>query len=123
MYIKEGKLYRVEDIQYFKNDFTKREFAIQITERKFAKFVLIKANTSLIDAFQIGDDILVHFDIDGHDWPNKEGQHKIIQDLTCLAIQMKAGSEAKPAATPVNKKEEAKPIKIDSKSTSDNLPF
>ncbi len=70
-YEMEGKIHLIDEVQEFKNNFTKREFVIETVDGQYTqhiKFELIKDNTSLVDDFSQGDPIKVHFDIRGNEY-------------------------------------------------------
>ena len=61
--------------EYGQNGFTKREFVIQLTGEgenpaypNYVALELIKDKCALVDQYQIGDEINVHFNLNGRLW-------------------------------------------------------
>jgi single-strand DNA-binding protein len=69
----EGKLYKKFDTQQIKQDFTKREFVIETIENysQKIKFELTKEKCALLDNFNNGELIKVHFNLRGSEWQGK----------------------------------------------------
>lgn len=69
----QGKIIKIDDVQTFNSGFTKREFVVKTDENypQDIKFELVKDKTSLIEKFQLGDDVKVSFDVRGSEWNGK----------------------------------------------------
>ncbi len=70
----EGTVKVIDDIQTFASGFSKREFVVEVEDGKFPqsiKFECVKEKTSLVDGFNIGDPVKVHFDIRGNEYKGK----------------------------------------------------
>lgn len=70
----EGKAYKIFDTENKTATFQAREFVIEINSGnypQFIKFQLTQDRCSLIDDYQIGDMIKVHFDLRGREWNEK----------------------------------------------------
>ena len=69
----EGKLFRKFDTMQIKADFSKREFVIETTEQysQKVKFELTKDKCALLDNYNEGDNIKVHFNLRGSEWQGK----------------------------------------------------
>ena len=68
-----GKLYKKFDTENKTDTFQAREFVIT-TEgpyEQFIKFQLTQDRCQIIDGFNIGDQIKVHFDLRGREWNDK----------------------------------------------------
>lgn len=89
-----GRLIEVQPIQQIKENFSKREFVIEITQVtntgmtfiNYAAFQLVNNACQLIDRFQIGQDIKVSFDIRGNRW-EKDGQVRYITNLNAWRVE------------------------------------
>lgn len=95
MYSTSGKLKWIGDVQSFPSGFTKREFVVTTATDKYPqdlKFEIVKDKCSLLDPFEIGQDVEVNFDIRGNEYNGK-----YFVNLSCWKIQP-AGSET--AAAP-----------------------
>lgn len=69
----EGKVYRKFDTENKTASFQAREFVIEVggTYPQFIKFQLTQDRCSLIDPYNEGDLIKVHFDLRGREWNEK----------------------------------------------------
>jgi hypothetical protein len=68
-----GKVAKIFDVQEFSSGFTKREFVITTEEQypQDIKFELIKDKSKLIDSYNVGDPVVVKFDIRGSEWKER----------------------------------------------------
>lgn len=69
-----GILYATGEITQRSEKFSTRQFTIKTTEEKYEQFItfeLINDKTSLIDAFGIGEEITVSFNLKGREWKEK----------------------------------------------------
>lgn len=92
-YTLQGKLLVIKDVQTFDSGFTKREFVVR-TESQYPQdiqFELVKEKTSLIDGYNVGDPIEVHFDIRG-----REYQGRYFVNLS--AWKLEGGAQPQPEA-------------------------
>lgn len=70
----EGTVKLIDEVQSFASGFTKREFVVEVEDGRFPqsiKFECVKEKTSMIDAYQVGDPVKVHFDIRGNEYKGK----------------------------------------------------
>jgi hypothetical protein len=100
-----GKLVAKFDTVQRTETFRTREFVIETNEdingriiTNYIKFQSVQDRTSLVDRFNIGDEVKVHFNIKGSRW-EKNGQVNYITNLDAWRIES-AGMQgmAKPAA-------------------------
>ncbi|MDP3849929.1 MAG: DUF3127 domain-containing protein [Luteolibacter sp.] len=85
MYEAAGKIKVINDTQSFPSGFTKREFVLTTAHDKFPqdlKFEIVKDKCSLLDAYQVGQDVQVSFDIRGNEYNGK-----YFVNLSCWKIQ------------------------------------
>lgn len=72
-----GKIKEISDTKVISDKFSKREFVLDITDNQgypiFHKFELTQNSCDLIDKFNIGDEVEVHYNLRGREWVNKEG--------------------------------------------------
>lgn len=88
MYEATGTIKLIEDTQTFPSGFTKREFVVT-TGGKFPqdlKFEIVKDKCSLLDSFEAGQDVTVHFDIRGNEF---KGKYYV--NLSCWKLQSGSG--------------------------------
>lgn len=67
----EGKLHRVFDTEQKTDTFQAREFVIETADGQYPqviKFQLTQDKCSLIDQYELGDELVVHFDLRGREW-------------------------------------------------------
>ncbi|HMN89226.1 MAG TPA: DUF3127 domain-containing protein [Saprospiraceae bacterium] len=93
----EGKLIKKFDVESKTSSFQAREFVIEVADGnypQFVKFQLVQERCSLIDAFQEGEPIKVHFDLRGREW-----QGKYFTNLNAWRVE-KVAVGASPVAAP-----------------------
>ena len=80
--------------EYGQNGFTKREFVIQLTGEgenpaypNYVALELIKDKCALMDQFQIGDEINVHFNLNGRLWNAPGKPEKCFTSLQAWRVQ------------------------------------
>jgi hypothetical protein len=120
-----GKLHKKFETESKTATFQAREFVIEVdgTYPQFVKFQLVQDRCSLVDNYNEGDSIRVHFDLRGREW-----QGKYFTNLNAWRIE--AGNAAAPAA-PVATNDGSFPTLDDAPSggnnstasAEDDLPF
>jgi hypothetical protein len=100
MYSTSGKLKWIGDVQSFPSGFSKREFVVTTAADKYPqdlKFEIVKDKCSLLDPFEVGQDVEVYFDIRGNEY---NGKYYV--NLSCWKIQAAGagGTAAAPAPAP-----------------------
>ena len=118
----EGKLHKIFETQNKTDTFQAREFVIEIGSGnypQFIKFQLTQDRCSLMDSYNEGEMIKVHFDLRGREW-----NEKYFTNLNAWRIE-KAGAAPKVAAP--ESTADAFPSASDEPSagfeTNDDLPF
>lgn len=89
-----GKLHEIFQTQQIKENFSKREFVVEITDESpsgmvftnYASFQLINNQTPVIDQFQLGEQVKVSFNIRGNRW-EKDGQARYITNLNAWRVE------------------------------------
>lgn len=92
----EGKLIKKYETENKTGSFQAREFVIEVesgTYPQFVKFQLVQDRCALIDSYQEGDSMKVHFDLRGREW-----QGKYFTNLNAWRIEKGEGAAAAPAA-------------------------
>jgi hypothetical protein len=118
----EGKLIEKFDTVAINEKFQKREFVLETEENaggniytQNIKFQLIQAKCSEIDASNIGENIKVHFNLQGRKW-EKDGKVSYFNSLTAWRVE-KAGAVGSSQAS-------SEPFpEVESQDTGDALPF
>lgn len=118
----EGKLVKKFDVESKTSSFQAREFVIETMDgsySQFIKFQLVQDRVSVIDAFQEGERIKVHFDLRGREWSGK-----YFTNLNAWRVEK--ASEGAPAASSGGG-DATFPSAVDepaiSSSADDDLPF
>lgn len=106
----EGKLHRKFDTEQKTDSFRAREFVLEIEGQypQMVKFQLTQDRCDLIDAYDEGSQLMVHFDLRGREWNDKYFTNlnawrvEAAQDGASAppAAQKKAGAGAQGATPP-----------------------
>ncbi len=85
----EGKIIAVFDKQQVTDTFAKREFVIETDDQypQAVKFELTQNKCDEIDSYKIGDDVIVHFNVRGRKWTNKEGKDVYFISLNAWRLE------------------------------------
>lgn len=94
-----GKLKVLFDVQTFPSGFSKREFVITTEEQypQDVKFELVKDKTSMIDKYNVGDQLKVSFNVRGNEY-----QGKYFVSLNAWRIENIGAATAPNIPTPLN---------------------
>ncbi|MEM1119980.1 MAG: DUF3127 domain-containing protein [Bacteroidota bacterium] len=118
-----GKLHKKFDTESKSATFQAREFVIEVdgTYPQFVKFQLVQDRCNLVDNYNEGDSIRVHFDLRGREW-----QGRYFTNLNAWRIE--AGAESAAAAPPPAASGDFPtlddaPASTGTASTEDDLPF
>ena len=121
----EGKLFKVYPTEQKTDKFQSRDFAIEFMSGNYpqlVKFQLSNDKCDLIDAYQIGSQVRVYFDLRGREWNDKiltNLQAWKIESLEQDAPQEPVAQEAPPKPKATKKIEDA----ILVPDSVDDLPF
>jgi single-strand DNA-binding protein len=112
-----GKLHAVLETKQVTDRFAKREFVLQIEDGKYSQMVafeLVNDKTGMVDAFNVGDEILVEFNLRGREWHSPSGEIKYFNTLSAwrIAAPRARGGAHEPAPAP-----KAQP------TPTDDIPF
>lgn len=91
-----GKLIvKNETKEFGNNGFTKREFVIETDSQYPQKILieLIKGKCSLLDAFEVGQVIKVHYNLNGREWVNPQGETKYFNSIQGWRIENVGANE------------------------------
>lgn len=88
-----GRLYSGTAIEQKTDTFKFRKFVLEITESvngntytNYVEFQLINNNVTLLEQFQKGQMVTVHFNVKGNLWTSPQGEKKCITNLNCWKI-------------------------------------
>lgn len=92
-YEAQGRLTAVFDTVQRSEKFRTREFVIEVTEEirdrtitNYVKFQLVQDRTTILDRFQVGDTVKVHFNLRGSRW-ERNGQVNYITNLDAWRLE------------------------------------
>lgn len=99
-----GRLHAKFPTQQIKDNFSKREFVLELTDESptgmvftnYASFQLVNQSCAVVDQFQEGDMLKVTFNIRGNRW-ERDGQVKYITNLNAWRVE-RANAAAAPGA-------------------------
>ena len=118
-----GRVKLITDTQeYGSNGFKKREIVIT-TEDQYPQHIIIEFvqdKTALLDAYKVGQDVKIAFNLRGREWINPEGVAKYFNSLSGWRIEAAQSSTPPPMAPPQNLEQ------VDTETESnepDDLPF
>ncbi|MEI6489657.1 MAG: DUF3127 domain-containing protein [Bacteroidota bacterium] len=116
-----GETVRVSD------KFTKREFVITDNSSQYPQhisFQLTQDKCSLLDAYQVGSEIKVHFNLRGREWTSPQGELKHFNSLEALRIEGGGASNKSNSSAEASSSSAPTPIEpLASSSMEDDLPF
>lgn len=123
-----GKLAAKYDTVQRTETFRTREFVIEKTEdiggrmiTNYVKFQSVQDRTSIIDRFNIGDELKVSFNIKGTRW-EKNGNVNYITNLDAWRVELLNNSQSQPSAPAAAKSFSSGPIDK-APDFVDDLPF
>jgi len=94
-----GKLRAIFDTKQVSERFTKREFVLELTDGKYPQSVLFQLTgdrCTALDAFQVGDDVRLEFNLRGREWRNPQGEVKYFNSLDVWRIEgLRDGARAR----------------------------
>ena len=117
-----GALIVKEDVVEISGSFKKREFVIEVTNERnsdwndFIKFQLTQDKCSLLDQFQLGDNMKVGFNIKGRKW-EKDGKINYFSNLEAWRLEV-AGNTTQNFTPPPYAETDIPPA-----DPNDDIPF
>jgi len=98
-----GRLHAKFPTQQIKDNFSKREFVLELTDESptgmvftnYASFQLVNQSCAVIDQFQEGELLKVNFNIRGNRW-ERDGQVRYITNLNAWRVERAAAAAAAP---------------------------
>jgi hypothetical protein len=119
-----GKLHKKMDTQQITATFEKREFVVETAEQypQQVKFELKNDKTALIDDISEGEQIKVHFNINGREWNGKYFVNLQAWKIEAAEEATEKKTPSAPPSTPAAKPEKKAPSKPAAEA-DDELPF
>lgn len=75
--------------------FRKREFVITDSSTQYPQYIsfqLTQDKCSLLDAYNVGDEITVHFNLRGREWKSPQGEIKYFNSLEAWRLERKSSA-------------------------------
>ncbi len=95
-----GKILEISNTQQVTDTFKKREFVVEYAENpqypEFVKFEAIQDKCGLLDAYNPGDEVDVHFNLKGRKWNDPKGGVKYFNSLQAWKIEGASDGQAAP---------------------------
>lgn len=95
-----GKILEKFDTVQVSNTFRKREFVVEYSENpqypEYIKFEMIQDKCDILDAFEVGMEVIVHFNLKGRKWNSPQGEVKYFNSLQAWRL---ANKSDQPSAT------------------------
>ena len=120
-----GKLKVKNNTQVVSDRFSKRELVIA-TEEQYPQFIslqLTQDKCALLDAYQLGDDLKVSFNLRGREWTAADGTVKYFNSLEAWRIEKAFQAQNNQAASNSGMNPTNQESVISSSEQSDDLPF
>lgn len=103
--------------------FRKREFVITDSSTQYPQYIsfqLTQDKCSLLDSYNIGDEITVHFNLRGREWKSPQGEIKYFNSLEAWRLEKKTASAPQASS---NEGYPAPTIEDMPMDVKDDLPF
>lgn len=120
-YQAEGKLRAILATDQVSDSFRKREFAVEIEDGKYpqtVKFQVVQDKTEMLDDYEVGQQVRVHFDLRGREYTRKRDN---VTDwwvnLDCWRLERLDGS------APAGDASDAGTGAADASDFDDDIPF
>ena len=126
-----GIIKKISETVQISDRFRKREFVVEYSNNpdypQPLQFAMVQDRCELLDSFQEGQEVEVHFDLRGREWTNPQGQVKYFNSLQAWKL-VAEHDEAKPPTEDIQKSGKSEPLQqekpgwLDS-DAADDLPF
>lgn len=123
-----GAMYRIFPTEQVNDNFTKRNFVLKVIGDYPQKilFQTIKERCDLLDSYSIGDEVTVHFDIQGKEF-TKDNKTNFFNNLNAWELSSDAapkGQSGKPMTKVADVPQSAEmPPQTNAEAEDDSLPF
>jgi hypothetical protein len=86
-----AKIHEIFETQNIKDSFRKREFIAEYAENEnypqYIKFELIQEKCDELNDYKHGDEVLIHFNLRGKPWTNKQGEKIYFNSLQVWKLE------------------------------------
>ena len=114
-----------ETKEFGSNGFRKRDLVVT-TEEQYPQHLLvefIQDKTSLLDNFQVGQQVKVSINLRGREWVNPQGETKYFNSIQGWRIEAMQGEASNEEIPPVPPMEAFEPATNINEDDHDDLPF
>jgi single-strand DNA-binding protein len=119
-----GKLHVKFDSQQVTDKFRKREFVVEIMEGsypEYIKFQLVNDKCSLLDKYNVGDEMLISFNLKGKPFQSKTGETVYYTNLDVWKIDAASVGSSTAATTQTQQPTQMPEVPLP--TDADDLPF
>lgn len=96
------KVLRVGQTEVVSDKFKKRELIVEYAEKpeykQTIKFEASQDRCDNLDAVKQGDEVTVHFNLNGRSWTNKEGVEQVFNTLSVWKVDVIGGNATPPVS-------------------------
>lgn len=124
-----GTIKVISDTQRISEKFQKREFVVTDTASMYPQDILFQATQdkcTLLDTFQVNDNIEVSFNLRGREWTSPQGEIKYFNTIEAWRIEKQGQNPGAgmPAGGPSAMNMSAEPLSgVGANADDDDLPF
>jgi hypothetical protein len=121
-----GTLKVKSETQQIKDTFKKREFVITDNSSQYPQhimFELTQDKCSLLDSYQLGQEVKVYFNLRGREWTDKEGKVRYFNSLQAWKLENAGGGSSSSNTSSKSSSNEAPLETFSNKGENDDLPF
>lgn len=96
-----GTIKVIKDIQQVSDKFQKREFVIE-TNEQYVQTICVELqgnNVDIIDAYSVGESVVVDINLRGRLWTNPQGEDKYFNTIVAWRIQRESSQPTNNATT------------------------
>ena len=122
-----GEIRAIMDTQQVTDSFRKREFALEIDDGRYSqtvKFQLVQDKTELLDDYEVGQQVKVHFNLRGREYTRKsDGATDYWTNLECWRLEKAEGADESADQSGPGQAEAEAGFFSGSSGPDDDIPF
>ena len=114
------------EAQQVSEKFRKREFVLTDNSSQYPQhvsFQLTQDKCGLLDQYNVGDEIKVHFNLRGREWTSPKGEIKYFNTLEAWRLEGGAGASTSSSSSSSSSSMNAAPATFTAATQEDDLPF
>ncbi len=89
-----GQIINIGQTEVVSDKFKKRDFVVKSTDTQYPQevsFQLQQDKVNLLDSMEVGQEVTVHYNLNGRSWVNQQGETKWFNTLQCWKIETNGG--------------------------------